>query len=833
MIPILFEPYTTDFTTNGIGRLYDTVSCTVVEERNGTYELTLVYPLDGKMFNELQIGRIIYCRHSDKLDKQAFVIYNIDKTMNSVTVAARHISYQLNKITLEPFTATSVSSALAGIEDHSINDNPFTFWTDKSTSANFKVTKPEAVRAILGGQAGSILDVYGGEYEFDMFTVKLHQNRGQDGGVTIRYGKNLTDLKTEENGADIISGIVPYWQSSDGTTTVMLPERIIYTEEGTAIAEPYVDTSGEHYTDGYEDYETEYLPNDVIPLDLSGEIENAPTVAELRAAAENWLDKNGPVVPNTNLSVSFVALWQTAEYENIAPLQRVGLCDWVTVIYPKLGVKAKAQVVSVNYDVLLERYNELELGHMRTSLYETITEATKAAVRVGGVTQSELAQAIDAATQLIRGGLGGYVVMSANASGEPQEILIMDTPDTSTAVNVIRINKNGIGFSTTGYNGPFTTAWTIDGSFTADFITAGTMSANRIRGGTLQLGGTNNQNGVLQVYNSTGTQVGYWDNTGLHIGNTTIDWSTVETDNFIVKNGSTNWVSITSSGLAAMKNNGAANQTLASLPNANGGLLVASNTKQATVDPGAVEASSSNYSTKIEDTGLTASRSGQTATSTVKYNEISSGGNIKFAPNGTTINILEAIYPIGSIYMSIRDESPATLFGFGTWTKIGGERFLMSASTTYPVGQTGGAATHSHAFTNLTTGGPSETETTDWDGTSGQATGNTGVTAITADQMPSHRHALLTYRNTGYEATGYGLTKTDAFKNRVIVYQTSSNIYTDYQGNGQGHDHTLGDHTHSLPPHSHTLDHTHTIPDAPAASHLPRYYTVYIWRRSA
>ena len=820
MIPILFEPYTTDFTTNGIGRLYDTVSCTVVEERNGTYELTLVYPLDGKMFNELQIGRIIYCRHSDKLDKQAFVIYNLDKTMNSVTVAARHISYQLNKITLEPFTAMSVSSALAGIEDHSINDNPFTFWTDKSTSANFKVTKPEAVRAILGGQAGSILDVYGGEYEFDMFTVKLHQNRGQDGGVTIRYGKNLTDLKTEENGADIISGIVPFWQSSDGTTTVMLPERIIYTEEGTAIAEPYVDTSGEHYTDGSDDYETEYLPNDVIPLDLSGEIENAPTVAELRAAAENWLDKNGPVVPKTNLSISFVALWQTAEYENIAPLQRVGLCDWVTVIYPKLGVKAKAQVVSVNYDVLLERYNELELGHMRTSLYETITEATKAAVRTNGVTQSELAQAIDAATQLIRGGLGGYVVMSANASGEPQEILIMDTADTSTAVNVIRINKNGIGFSTTGYNGPFTTAWTIDGSFTADFITAGTMSANRIRGGTLQLGGINNGNGVLQIYNSSGTQVGYWNNTGIHLANdtTTIDITgKITTKNLeAVGENSYNKLSISDQGMYVYMRG--ANARFAD------NQLHIYNT-QTTAEE-----------SYMAHTGFEVYRGLGLGTNKLTKDgvELANAGRYYWRKaNNDLVDLFDMIYPVNSIYISTVDENPANLFGVGTWARIGGGRFLITQTTARPAGTTGGSETHQHAFTNLTTGGPSETETTTWDGTSGQATGNTGVTAITADQMPSHRHALVTYRNSGYESAGYGLTKTDAFKNRVIVYQTGSNIYTDYQGNGQGHDHTLGDHTHSLPPHSHTLDHTHTIPTTPAASNVPPWYAVYMWRRTA
>lgn len=144
-------------------------------------------------------------------------------------------------------------------------------------------------------------------------------------------------------------------------------------------------------------------------------------------------------------------------------------------------------------------------------------EASKKVEQVASNTSKEINRKVENATQLITGGLGGYVVISRASNGHPQEILVMDAPDKQAAKNVIRLNQNGLGFSTTGYNGVYRNAWTIDGNLVADFITAGTMLANRIRGGTLELGGFDNLNGILKILNAAGSQIGIWDKDGIRL----------------------------------------------------------------------------------------------------------------------------------------------------------------------------------------------------------------------------------------------------------------------------------------------------------------------------
>ena len=187
-----------------------------------------------------------------------------------------------------------------------------------------------------------------------------------------------------------------------------------------------------------------------------------------------------------NIKISFVALWQTKEYANVAPLQRLNLCDTATVIHNKLGVKCKAKVVKTVYNVLLERYDEIELGETRTNLSDTVKTSVLSKLREEVPSKSYLREEIDRATQLIAGGLGGHLIIGTNANGQPNELLVMDTEDKNTCKNCIRINANGIGFSTTGYNGTYRTAWTLDGHFVADFIDSGILSANVIKAGLLK-----------------------------------------------------------------------------------------------------------------------------------------------------------------------------------------------------------------------------------------------------------------------------------------------------------------------------------------------------------
>ena len=492
MIPILYEKGTTTYTNNGIGRLTDCLSCSVTEGRNDIYEVELTYPITGIHYEDITVGRIICVSHDEQKDIQPFIIYEISKPISGiVTIYCHHISYLLSTIVVSPFTGNSASAALAAISSNSMSTNPFTFWTDNVTAGSVDIKTPVSARAALGGVEGSVLDVFGGEYEFDKFLVRNYAHRGANNGVTIRYGKNLTDVTYDRNDLDLYDSVVPYW--TDGESTVVYGNIVTGTGQTMTL---------------------------VTPLDLSTEFSSQPTTAQLQAKALTWLDANTPWIPKVNITVDFVALWQTKEYESIAPLERVQLCDTVTVIYTELGVQATAKVIRVVWDALLERYSKIELGDAKASFADTVIgQATSDVQQLlsGVVTTSFLQQAIDDATSLITGGMGGNIVFHYDANGKPVEMLVMDTADESTAVNVLRINVNGIGFSSTGVSGTYTSAWTLNGAFVADFITAGTMSADRIRGGTLILGGLNNTNGTLYTYNASNHLENVINNDGLNI----------------------------------------------------------------------------------------------------------------------------------------------------------------------------------------------------------------------------------------------------------------------------------------------------------------------------
>ena len=460
MKPVLFAPTATEFTTNGIGKLSDAASCTIKEERNGAFELTLKYPVEGIHYSEIQQRSIIYAKPNPVDDPQPFRVYRISKPINGlVTVYAYHISYDLTGIPVSPYTAASVQAALAGFTTYAVVANPFTFWSDMTNSGDFAVKSPTSVRSLMGGGVGgSILDVYGGEYKYDKYTVRLYQQRGVNRGVTIRYGKNLTDLKQDENCSEVYTGVYAYY--SDG-------ERLVETSPKVTPAP------------GTYDYTR------VLPLDLTAEFKQAPSAADLKTAAEEYIATHKIGVPKVSLNVSFVQLEQTQEYRDLALLERVELCDTVTVIFERLGVNATAQVTSTLYNVLIDAYDSVTIGDIRTNVAMTI--AAQAEEIAKGPDLTALQAAVMEATELITGNQGGYVVIHSSTGGDkPDEILIMDQPSIEEATQVWRWNKSGLGYSSSGYNGPYGLAMTIDGKINADFITTGGMDAARITAGILR-----------------------------------------------------------------------------------------------------------------------------------------------------------------------------------------------------------------------------------------------------------------------------------------------------------------------------------------------------------
>ena len=454
--PILYSATETNFDHNGIGILSACVSYEVIAEGNGAYDLTMLYPMDGIHFDEITDRSIIKAKFDQFVEPQIFRVKTISKPMSGiVTVYAEHISYDLSGIPVSPFSADNVAAALAGLKNNAVVDCPFEFWTDKATQANFKVSAPASIRSRLGGVAGSILDVYGGEYEFDNYTVKLHNSRGQNRGVSIRYGKNLTDIQQEQNCASVATGVYPYWAGDVNGNTVLveLPEKIV-NAPGT------------------------YNFVKIRTLDLSSEFETQPTVDQLRSKTESYIKANNIGVPSVSLTISFAQLEQTEEYKHLALLERVSLFDTVNVEFPALGVSATARAVKIVYDGLADRVKSVTLGSVRANIADTIANQQKEIQQ--SPTKSDLKRAQEAATDWLTNGKG-YKVERRDDLGRVIDTLYMDTPDIETAVNIMRVGQSGIGFSHNGINGPYLSAWTIDGSFVADWITAGTLNAALVK----------------------------------------------------------------------------------------------------------------------------------------------------------------------------------------------------------------------------------------------------------------------------------------------------------------------------------------------------------------
>ena len=495
MKPILFGKNSTTFTSMGLGVLIDAIDCVVTEQRNGLYELKMTYPQDGQHFSEIEIQSIIYAKPADGKNPQPFRIYKITKPLNKkVEIYAQHISYQLSSIPVMPFTAMNIADCLTNLKSKAAESCPFDFYSDKSTVATYSQSVPASIRERLGGVQGSVLDVYGGEYEFDGYDVHLWNARGSDKHITLRYGKNIVDIKQEENISNTYTGICPFWAGGEGVEVVTLPEKVV--ESVYADSFPYRLTKA---------------------VDFSNEFQTKPTEAQLREKAEAYVEANAIGVPQVSIDVDFVALWQTEEYKDFVALQRVNLCDEVTVLFETLGINVKSKVVETQYDVLKERYSSIKVGTATQTLAGTINKIQTDAAKQQTDITTRITQAVKTATDLITGQSGGYVVTNCDANGHPYEILIMDTPSMSTATKVWRWNNAGLGFSPNGYNGPYTTAITQDGKIVADFITAGTMSANRIKGGVLELGDDDNANGQIYIYDADGNRCGQINNSGIAI----------------------------------------------------------------------------------------------------------------------------------------------------------------------------------------------------------------------------------------------------------------------------------------------------------------------------
>ena len=371
MIPILYDKTETSFVSNGLGRLRDCISATVVEERNGIYELDFEYPVSGANYDLIQLGRTVGVVTDDTGNFQPFDIVSYSKPIEGVvTFHCVHISYRQSYLTATGSNINSLSDAFDLLETAE-PDNPFTYWTDKTSSGFMAAADgtPRSVRQMLGGVEGSILDTYGGEYEWDRFTVRLWSARGQKRDFTIRYGVNMLEYNDEVDSQGTYSSCVPFWKGND---TVVVGNRV-------DAASGTVTGRGE-----------------CVPLDLTDKFESEPTTAQLESLAQSLMDNNSTYLPTQNITVSFVRLQDMEEYANLSNLFKCGLCDMINVVFPDYGTTGQFKIVKTTWNVLEGRYESMELGTLSATLSEAL-----------GISNGELTQA-PAATVIEKGTSGDW-----------------------------------------------------------------------------------------------------------------------------------------------------------------------------------------------------------------------------------------------------------------------------------------------------------------------------------------------------------------------------------------------------------------------------------------
>lgn len=353
-IPILYEKDETAFVSNGICRLYDAISVSVSEERNGLYECDFQYPVSGANINQIQCGRIIYTTHDDTCIPQPFDIMSYSKPINGiVTFHAVHVSYRTSGIIAQAQNINSLDDAFrAMVETAQPSDEmQFTFNADFESTGYMAAFDniPRSIRQLLGGIDGSVLDTYGGEYEFDKFNITLHSARGVMRDFTVRYGVNMLDFTDDTDYQGVYTSCLPYWKGADDTGA----EVVVF---------------GQRVDSGAASYNGR---NICAALDLSDKFETQPTTAQLESMAQTYMNTNQTFLPHQSIKVDFVRL-QDMGFEGFDNLLQCNLCDTIRVEFPDYSMSGVFKIVKTVWDALEERYTAMELGTLSVSLADAL-----------------------------------------------------------------------------------------------------------------------------------------------------------------------------------------------------------------------------------------------------------------------------------------------------------------------------------------------------------------------------------------------------------------------------------------------------------------------------
>lgn len=498
---VLYEKKNNDWNSLGLGPLTEAINPLVTREKNGIYDLTFQYPVNGKLFNELKVGRWVTANAGPTIvaRKQKFEIAQITKPKNGiVTVYCEHYRYKLLRSILTmgmKHENIPAQTALNYLKERMQPKGDFSFYSDVSTKSSIDFTDPSKFKnaqEALGGVAGSILDNFGGEYLFDNNQVKLLAEAGKKTNVVIAYGKNLTDITQEESIENTYTSIYGWAKKGTGDD-----------EEILTLPEIYIDS----------DYVNNYTERRIQMVDFSDK--EPKDVTALRSMVKSYIKSNKVGIPKVSIKASYVDLASSVMDNQLQNLEEIDLCDWVTITFNQLKINTTAQIVKTVWNVSLDRYESIELGESRTDFAKVMEESKEEMKQVTNKI-NWLEQAQQEASDIIKNPGKGHVVIYPSLA-DPQEFLIMDTTDIKTAKKVWRWNVGGLGFSSTGYNGSYSLAMTNNGAIVADRITTGTLRAINIigvaiTGSTIDGSVITSSNGYNKIILKNGTISNYYNN---------------------------------------------------------------------------------------------------------------------------------------------------------------------------------------------------------------------------------------------------------------------------------------------------------------------------------
>lgn len=506
MIPVIFKPGEKDFTTNGLGRLIDATRCEITEEANGKYELEMDYPAISRFSDYFENGYQIKAKPNDLEDYHIFEIKQTfkDTFTNSIVIYAQSRTYKLGnrQVRLVTVDNRNGSEAMKLIEQNMDEPCDIKLHSDINTASS-TIFEARNVLNCIAGEQGSLLQYWGGEIKREPFKLSLLRRRGRDNVGTVRYGKDLKGLTIKFDWQSIVTKVLPFAElqsGADGTS-----QRI------------YGDAVKSEYINKYPDVYAQYVQ--------FTEDQGVKDLSSLNKVAGKYFTTlyPGSDKPKVSIELEIEKLTDSEEAKEFAKMRNYNLFDTFTVYHKFYDIDIQTKVTGIVYDALAEKTIKITAGDIQVAFYKQQSQDFQEAIKT--LTKKDyMSNFIDYITDLINGVKGGSILQYPK--NRPHTLYFMDTDSTDTAKNVIAINNQGIGFSTTGWKGPFRNAWTIDGILNADFIRAGKIRSDIFEtsfnayGDILRLvnGALQAWNGKTKIMELTRKGMGFWDGSS-HVGN--------------------------------------------------------------------------------------------------------------------------------------------------------------------------------------------------------------------------------------------------------------------------------------------------------------------------